>query len=163
MSKLRQINGVYIPGDSELVLSNVKFLSTVSNIFQWAMTLNERTDDHFPILAVSYGYLAMIQPYILNADKYFETLPSDLVGTSSYANLILASSDTYLYDAFSISEADDMLDVATIYNEVNKGIRLGNFIPTQRKLANFFTPILTFDDPTRNQDKEFIAVLEGIT
>lgn len=94
------------------------------------MNLNERSDDHFPILAVSYGYLALIQPYLLIPEKYYETLPSEIVGDSVAANLYVAPGNTYLYDSLTTSEADDMLDDVNFYNQVNKGIRLGNFFTT---------------------------------
>jgi hypothetical protein len=33
---LRSINGIYIPGDSIMILSNLKFMQTVENIYEYA-------------------------------------------------------------------------------------------------------------------------------
>lgn len=114
-------------------------------------------------MAVSYGYLAMIQPHIVSPEKYYEPFSSSMVGDSLATNFVYGTADTYLYDELLLSEAEDMLDDVTFYNQVNKGIRLGNFKPVQRKLSLLYLPILTFHEEKVNQDKEFIAILEGIT
>ena len=58
---LEKLNGVYIPGDSEAVLTNQKYTDTLRHIVQWAQKHNDEVGDHFPLIAVSYGYLSLIQ------------------------------------------------------------------------------------------------------
>jgi gamma-glutamyl hydrolase len=58
-STLKQLNGIYIPGDTNVILKNAKYMDTVSKILELAQDKN--LNDHFPLLAVSYGYLALIQ------------------------------------------------------------------------------------------------------
>lgn len=54
-----------------------------------------------------------------------------------------------------------MLDRVDFYNEVNYGIKLGNFVNKQRKLSRVFTPILTFHNERNDIDLEYIAAIEG--
>lgn len=132
------------------MLSNEKYMWAVDNIMQYALNLNERSPDHFPVMAVSYGYLAMIQPHIISPEKYYEPFPTTTVGDSLATNFVYGTADTYLYDELLHSEAEDMLDDVTFYNQVNKGIRLGNFKPVQRKLSLLYLPILTFHEEKVN-------------
>lgn len=56
---LQQVNGVYIPGDHPDVLKNERYINTVREILFWAQDQNIK-DGHFPLVAVSYGYLAVM-------------------------------------------------------------------------------------------------------
>ena len=60
---LRQINGLYIPGDSDslIIHGNVAFTKAVNSVLLWAQTVNEENNSHFPIMGVGYGYLALIR------------------------------------------------------------------------------------------------------
>lgn len=128
MDLLKQINGIYIPGDSDLILSNVKYMSTLNTIYQWAQDQNVQSTNHFPVMAVSWGYIAMITPYLYEPDKYVENMTASYIEASVSVNLRINPQDSYLYDEFTLSEADTMLDYITFYNELDIGIRLGNFL-----------------------------------
>jgi gamma-glutamyl hydrolase len=56
---LQQVNGIYIPGDHPDVLKNERYLNTVREILFWAQDHNI-AGHHFPLVAVSYGYLAVM-------------------------------------------------------------------------------------------------------
>jgi hypothetical protein len=61
--RLKEVNGLYIPGDSETLVhhGNLEFTNSVKTILLWAQTHNEENNSHFPILGVSYGFLSMIR------------------------------------------------------------------------------------------------------
>lgn len=56
---LKQLDGIYIPGDAAEVLSNTAFLNTVYNIISFGQSI--RKGGHFPIVAISYGLAAAIK------------------------------------------------------------------------------------------------------
>ena len=56
---LSQHYGVYIPGDHPDILKNERYLATVRQILFWAQQHNI-AGDHFPLVGVSYGYIAVI-------------------------------------------------------------------------------------------------------
>ena len=59
--ELPSINGVYIPGDTKQSYEDEQYLTTVRRILGWASEHNLKDDSHFPIVAVSWGMLAMLR------------------------------------------------------------------------------------------------------
>lgn len=57
---LKQVNAVYIPGESDILLQNPKYMDTISKILEFASQAHRDPNNHFPVMAVSYGYLAVI-------------------------------------------------------------------------------------------------------
>jgi hypothetical protein len=81
---------VYIPGDTPIILENERYLNKVRAILQWAQTKNQ--DDHFPLVAVSYGYLALMMAGIQN-EGTIKTVDNFLQWTSAeLQNLFLTTS-----------------------------------------------------------------------
>jgi hypothetical protein len=60
---LGSLNGLYIPGDSKSLVQkgNYKFTEMVRRILKWSQKHNEKEAQHFPILGVGYGSLAMLK------------------------------------------------------------------------------------------------------
>jgi len=65
VKQLNQINGIYIPGDSEDLINdshkNFRYTKAVQRILQWSQKHNEKEESHFPIMSVGYGFLAMMK------------------------------------------------------------------------------------------------------
>ncbi len=57
---LSQINGIYIPGDHPDILKNERYIAAVKTILLWAQDHNAHPEQHFPVVATSYGYLALL-------------------------------------------------------------------------------------------------------
>jgi hypothetical protein len=93
---------VYIPGESPIILENSKYLDTVSKILQYVSTNNKK--ETYPLMAVSYGYLAMIK--ILQISSSLEAVPSELIRTPVQVNLRMAAEKTFIYDDYSNRTAD---------------------------------------------------------
>lgn len=53
-------------------------MNTVAGILRWAGEHNDEAEEnkHFPVVGVSYGYLAMLMSQDLN-ESYFKTLRDD--------------------------------------------------------------------------------------
>lgn len=61
---LSQLNGLYIPGNSKLLVIDgaaYPYTKAVQRILKWAQSHNEEEHQHFPIMGVSYGMLALIK------------------------------------------------------------------------------------------------------
>ena len=78
---LEQLNGFYIPGDTKLSFDDTDFVNSVNTVMYWAGQHNDMGEEHkhFPVVGVSYGYLAMVQSQIMN-DDYFQKLDDDQIG-----------------------------------------------------------------------------------
>ena len=59
---LEQLNGFYIPGDTKLSFDDTDFVNSVNTVMYWAGQHNDMGEEHkhFPVVGVSYGYLAMV-------------------------------------------------------------------------------------------------------
>ena len=69
---LENINGLYIPGDSKALLGggDEQYTMSLRKMLQWAQRHNEKESNHFPVLGVGYGSLALIKSQ-LNDDHDF--------------------------------------------------------------------------------------------
>lgn len=66
LKELEKLNGLYIPGDTRINLEDTEFLNSVLTAINWASQHNDHQDEkkHFPVVGVSYGYLAMLHSQI---------------------------------------------------------------------------------------------------
>lgn len=156
---LAQLNGVYIPGDRIDNLNNTKYLDTVSQIYDWAQTQNVQSAQHFPVVATSYGYLAVVQTLAVLSKSIIEVPLSERY-VSLQINLRLNTEDTYTYDAYTLQEAETLLDNIVFFNELSYNIELNMFLK-ERALSKLFVPIATFNEDYTNQGDEFVAIMEG--
>jgi phosphoribosylformylglycinamidine (FGAM) synthase-like amidotransferase family enzyme len=62
-TQLKQLNGLYIPGNSKTLVSHgdYPYTKTVQRILRWAQVHNEVEDQHFPIMGIGYGMLSLIK------------------------------------------------------------------------------------------------------
>jgi hypothetical protein len=159
-SILSQVNGVYIPGDTPAVLENERYLETVRTILQWAQDRNtQEPADHFPLVAVSYGYLALIMTAIRGQDT-IQTVPQSLLWRSNELNLRIKPEDTYLLDGYTLKDAEQLLNNVTFYNKLAFNLPLKKFL-SESVLSAAFVPVATFNEDSKTQDEEFVAAVEG--
>lgn len=156
---LAQLNGVYIPGDRVDNLNNTKYLDTVSQIYDWAQTQNVKSAQHFPVVATSYGFLAVLQTLAVLSQSIVE-VPLQERYVSLQINLRLNTEDTYTYDAYSLAEAETLLDNIVFFTELSFNIKLNMFLK-EKALSKLFVPIATFNKEYTNQGDEFVAIMEG--
>ncbi len=148
---------MYIPGDTPIILENERYLNKVRAILQWAQTKNQ--DDHFPLVAVSYGYLALMMAGIQN-EGTIKTVDNFLLWTSAELNLRLRPEDTYLLDGYNLQTAESLLNNVTFYNELPFNVPLQSFL-NERMLSKSFVPVATYNDPAKDVEDEFVALVEG--
>lgn len=58
--ELKQINGLYIPGDAQASYEHEMYQYQVQRILAWAQDHNSDEARHFPVVGVSYGMLTMM-------------------------------------------------------------------------------------------------------
>ena len=72
---LSQVNGVYIPGDHPDILNNERYLASVKEVLLFAQQHNI-DGHHFPLVGVSYGYLAVMMQAI-KIDETVRNVPQE--------------------------------------------------------------------------------------
>jgi hypothetical protein len=83
---LIQLNGVYITSDSLESLQNKQYNDTIFSILEWTTAFNEEEDNHFPLVATSFGYLALVKALLRNRRGTLN-MTADLIDTSLEINL----------------------------------------------------------------------------
>ena len=126
----------------------------------WAQKQNVQSSKHFPVIAVSYGYLAVVQTLVRLHESIIE-VPLEQRYVSHDINLRLTTDDTYIYDGLDLTTVEDMLDNIQFYNELSFNIRLRTFLK-EKQLSRIFVPIATFNQDHVNQEEEFVAMMEGV-
>jgi hypothetical protein len=94
---MASLNGVYIPGDNAYVLKNEKYMDTVARIMNYAITLSSATaNDHWPVMAVSYGYIAALKGVQVR-DSVIKNVPSTLLAFNTTLRIATYPFQSYLY------------------------------------------------------------------
>lgn len=156
---LEQVNGIYIPGDSGAILQNERYLAGVREVLQWAQSHNVVNEQHFPVAAVGYGYLALMMTAI-KSEETIQTMPEETILSSEELNLRLKPEDTYFFDGLSLKEMEAILNNITFFNEMQYGIPLKKFLG-ETMLSQVFVPVATYNSEQKNQEEEFVAMVEG--
>ncbi|TNV85189.1 hypothetical protein FGO68_gene9085 [Halteria grandinella] len=156
-SLLSQLNGVYIPGDSADVLTNERYLSSIKSILLWAQSHN--TDSHFPLIAVGYGYLGLMMQGI-KSEYTIQAVPAERYFSNEQINLRLAPELTYTFDGYNLTQLEDLLNQVTFLHELIYSIPLDRFLG-ESLLSSVFVPIATIHEEKKDQEGEFVAMVEG--
>ena len=156
--ELASINGVYIPGDTKQSYEDEQYLTAIRRILAWAGEHNQKEDSHFPIVAVSWGMLAMLRTQTTQL-SLFRGLKDHLVGEALQQNLHLLPKETFIYDEIIGFEFEQTLDEISFYHEMDEGITLDDFKKAQQLLH--FVPIATYDQADRDQLEEIVSMVEG--
>lgn len=159
---LGQINGLYIPGSSKALVhhGDLEFTKAVQRMLKWAQAHNERKKKHFPVLGVGYGALSMMKSQLMMGEQL-----SEFKGPSEKLQLNLAQEPehTFIFDEYKKEDLESTLDKIKFFTDVEFGLTMEDFVLEHRTLSSIFTPVCTFDDSSKpNQNKEFVAVLEGV-
>lgn len=70
---------------------------------------------------------------------------------------------TYLFDQYSLDELETVLDKIKLFNNVELGISMNDFILEEIQMSKIFLPIASFDDSEAgSQNEEIVAAVEGV-
>lgn len=125
-AELANLNGVYIPGDTKGTFMDMDYVFAVGSIMSWAQEHQNDLSKHFPVVGVSYGYLAMLRSQLRN-DEMFDYLPRELTHTNLQQNLNLMPNETFTYDEKAPMDLEQLFDEIDFYNELEFGLTLDSF------------------------------------
>jgi hypothetical protein len=72
----------------------------------------------------------------------------------------LKPDSTYLFDGLNLPEVESLLNNVTFYNELHYNIPLEKFL-SEGMLSQVFVPVATYHLERKNQEEEFVALVEG--
>lgn len=100
---MSQLNGIYIPGDHPDILKNERYVQGVKSVLLWAQEHNAHPDQHFPVVATSYGYLALLMQAVRNENTVSSIIDEEQVYRSMELNLRIKPEDSYIFDGLTLS------------------------------------------------------------
>lgn len=159
-SILGQLNGIYIPGDHPDILLNERYVAAVKQVLFWAQDHNSRQDQHFPVVAVSYGYIALMMQAVRNEGTVMPVSDDQEIFNSLELNLRIKPEESYVFDGLTLNETESWLNNATFYSDLVYNIQLDKFL-RERDLSDSFVPVATFNHDHRRREQEFVAIVEG--
>lgn len=160
--QLGYINGLYIPGDSKSLVQhgNLDYSRAVQRMLKWSQLHNQVESQHFPVLGVGYGALALMKAQLLT-DEHLSEFGGK--GSKLQLNLAQEPEHTYLFDEYKKEDLEATLDKIKFFTDVEMGLTMEDFVLEHKQLSTLFIPICTFDDSSKpNQNKEFVAAIEGV-
>lgn len=160
-NQLKQLNGLYIPGNSKTLVAHgdFPFTKAVQKILRWAQAYNDKDDQTFPIMGVGYGMLSLIKSQMYD-DKQ---LPSVTPRLHQQLNLAHEPEHTYIFDEYNEQKLENILDKITLYSDLTLGMTMNDFILREKTLGQLFVPVASFDDPQlQSANDEVVAVVEGV-
>ena len=132
---------------------------SIRKMLQWAQRHNEKESQHFPVLGVGYGNLALIKSQ-LNDEHEFDSFKAK---GKLQQNLAHDPKNTYLFDEYTKDQLDSLFDRIKFFSDVEVGMTMEQFILEHKILSGIFMPVCSFDDSSKqNQNKEMVSAIEGI-
>lgn len=159
--QLSQINGLYIPGDSKSLIShgNLEYTKAIQRMLKWAQLHNRAESQHFPVLGVGYGALALMKSQMMSDIHLSDFKPKNKM----QLNLAQEPEHTYIFDEYKKEDLEATLDKIKFFTDVEMGLTMEDFVLEHNQLSSLFIPVGTFDDSSKpNQNKEYVAALEGV-
>ena len=151
---LSQLNGIYIPGDSQSILENERYLNAIKLTLQYAQNAN--LDGHFPLVAMGYGYIGLMMQGIKGKDSI---VVNDEIQQVEL-NLSLFPNMTYMFDAYNLTQMESILNQVTFDHSLSYTIPLHRFY-AESVLSTVFAPIATINNDKLEQENEYVALVEG--
>lgn len=67
---------------------------------------------------------------------------------------------TYMFDSYKLEDLEEILNEVTFYHELIYAIPLSRFL-AESLLSAVFVPIATIHEDRKNQEEEYVALVEG--
>ena len=120
-----------------------------------------RDDKHFPVIATSFGYTAMLRSQLRDDEDIMVGVPEEHVCKPLSQNLNLLPRDTFTYDEIEVKDLEMTLDHLTFFNENEVGVSLENF--NNSKGLRIWVPVATYDRAgDKHRMDETVSMVEGV-
>ena len=160
VSELAHVNGLYIPGDYQGVYNDTLYREAVLECIHIAQLLNEEETNHFPVIGMGYGFLAMLQA-VAGSKMNLQEINGVNPHFKKRIELkkMLSNDKTFIFDHHKEGQTDEWLLTTHFYHEIAHGITKKDFYK-HHELPSVFQPILSIKD-SKNSGSEYIAAFEG--
>jgi len=180
-SILDQVNGVYMPGDSQKSVANRKYQKTFSFVMKYVAKHNREYSDYFPMFLMGKSSQVFVQLLSVMKNRLHDM--KNHQNQNLQINLLHEHEDTFLFHQLqNDSSVSHAFDLGDFFNKQNSGFRLKDIAQDER-LRKMIQPLATFEgsaildapnslvegkkDAEQRQkanykkEEEFVAIAEG--
>jgi len=150
-----QLNGVYMPGDSHMTVTDSAYKAAFVETLLYQEKATHEDKEHFPVFLMGNSLQTLVRAR--------ETTKGHLENMMDlkHANLSLQMkshpNETFLFDQMTREEKQAIFNTASFFNKQASGLTL-NVLKEDESLRKILKPLATFK--TAGED-EFIAIAEG--
>ena len=144
ISLLNEVNGIYIPGDSQKAIVNKKYQKAFSTITQYVIDQNKKNGDYFPMFMMGKSCQTLIAQ--LGASKATLQDMKSWKNRNTELKLMHQHNDTFLLHQLQYDPSlNHAFTLGEFFNRQQTGFRLRE-LKMDDKLRKWFNPIATFKD-----------------
>ena len=155
-----QLNGVYLPGDSQMAVTDETYRQAFVSALAYCEHKAFELKEHFPVFMMGNS----LGTWIRSKQKQINTLTNmeDYLFTNSRVDLVSHPDDTYLFNKMTREEKQAMFNTAEFFNAQYTGLRPKD-LKVQNSLKRHLRPLAVFTshDKITNEEDKFIAIAEG--
>ena len=156
---LSQVNGVYMPGDSHLAVTDERYKSTFVDVIMHSEEAATDNGIHFPVFMMGNS----LQTYVRSRSKTRGSITdmTDLKHTNSRVELVQHPEDTFLFHGMDVVEAQAVFNTAQMFNLQVSGVTADRLLH-DTAIKGKLKPLAVFSshDIEDEQDR-FVAIAEG--
>ena len=159
VSLFDQLNGLYLPGDSQLAVTNETYKAAFVISMAYAENENFEVKEHFPVFLMGNALSTWIRAKQNKAGVLTDM--KDYKHTNSRLDLVHHPDDTYLFNKMTREEKQAVFNTAQFFNMQVSGLRQVD-LKSQKAITRHLKPLALFTGHGIEDDEEkFIAIAEG--
>ena len=159
VSMFSQLNGLYMPGDSQLAVTNETYKGAFVIAMAYAENENFEVKEHFPVFLMGNSLSTWIRSKQTRAGVLTDM--KDYKHTNSRLDLVHHPDDTYLFNKMSREEKQAVFNTAQFFNMQVTGLRPID-LKDQKGISRHLKPLALFTGHGIDKEEEkFIAIAEG--
>lgn len=158
-SLLNQVNGVYMPGDSQVDVDDAKYRQSFVTVMMYAEQLADKKKEHFPVFLMGNS----LNSYIKSKSTFQKTITEmkGLEHTNSRVQLLGHPNDTFLFHNMSREDKQAVFNTAQFFNMQTEGVQVGN-LSNVNSVDRRLKPIAVYSShDIENEAEQYIAIAEG--
>lgn len=152
---LSQINGIYLPGDSQLAVTDEKYREAFLAAMTYAEDAAYIAKEHFPVFMMGNT----LQTYVRAKQQMPGTLMDMTAHRHSNSKIEMAThpEDTFLFNAFNREKTHATFNTGLFWNKQPSGVTPKS-LEQEGTIRNKLKPVAVYS----NYDEPFVAIAEGV-
>ena len=172
---LKEVNGIYVPGDSHKAIANKRYQQAFTTIMDFVQKANKVDKDYFPMFLMGKSAQTLISQMGLSSAVLHNM--KSWRNANSKLNVLKKAEDTFLLHQLQFDASNaHAFDMGSFFNRQQTGFRVQDILMDDA-IKKWLSPVSTFAgsayaeheltmdniaDKAYDPNNEFVAIAEGI-